>query len=79
MTAGRYESNRDFERRLRDALKGPIEQVINEVRQSHAGRSEDEVRAALIDAAEKQGVRYTPSDDIISAIAGAPSKTPKRR
>jgi geranylgeranyl pyrophosphate synthase len=78
MTPEGYESNRDFERRLRAALKGPIEQVINEVAQTHAGCSEDAVRAALVDAAEKIGVSYQPSDDIVSAIAEGRRKAPRR-
>lgn len=64
-----FKPNPNFEKELEAELTPHLEQAINGVAESHAGRSPAEIKAALIAAAAP--VTFEPSDELVEQIANS--------
>jgi hypothetical protein len=69
----KFVPNPNFERELEATfnreMKPAIAAAISSVSKEYSGRSEPEIRAAIVQEAGRRGVDYKPSDEIVSAIA----------
>jgi aspartate/methionine/tyrosine aminotransferase len=71
--SAKFVPNPNFERELKTMvdkeMRPAIEAAITSVSERMSGGSEPEIRAAIIEEARRRGVKYQPSDEIVSTIA----------
>jgi hypothetical protein len=68
----RFEFDKRAIKKLGDDAVTAYREILNEVAETHGGRPESEIRAALLAAARRKGVTIEPGDDAVKAISSNP-------